>query len=184
MKTLGKILCVLFGIFMIVGGIYCLFTPGLTYMAVGYVVGLCMVLDAIGLFVGWWQERKDGIADPLMLVSAILDAVFGILVLGSDALQLGVDVFIIYYIAVWLVIRGIVYIVRAAKIRRLHRNQTIQAAGTSWYLSLCLGILSILFGVLCMIKPLILASTLGIFIGLAIITTGASIITIATLPTN
>ena len=184
MKTFGKVLSVILGILMIVGGLYCLFTPGLTYLSIGYVVGLSMVLDAIGRFVGWHKARKDGAADGWMLTNAILSAVFGFFILNSAALQLGVDVFIVYYIAVWMVCHGIVVIARAAQLCKIHKNWDTKKLGTHWYLPLTIGILMCVFGVLCMFKPIIMASTLGVFIGLGIISAGANLITLATTPVD
>ena len=96
MKSFAKVLSVIMGIFMIIAGLYCLFTPGAAYLNIGYVVGLSMVFDAVGRFVNWHQAKKDGAADGWMLVGAILSAVFGFFVLNSTILQLGIDAFIVY----------------------------------------------------------------------------------------
>ena len=182
MKKFTKVLSVILGIFMIIGGVSCLFQPISTSLVLGYVVGLSMVFDAIGRFVGWWQEKKNGMADGWMLTGAILSAVFGFFILNSAILQLSIDAFIVYYIAFWLVLHGIMVMVRAGKIRKLHKNWNTKKLGTHWYLPLCLGILLCLFGVLCLMKPLIVASVLGVFIGLGIISAGANIITQAASP--
>ena len=184
MKGFSKFLAVILGILIVVVGFYCLFAPGLTYLIVGWVVGFAMVLDAVAGIIAWWQGRKDGTSDGWMLTGAILSMVLGFFVLNSAALQLSLDVFIIYYIAVWLVIHGIITIVRSWKIRRLHKNWDTKMLGTHWYLPLILGILTILFGILCMFNPIIMASTIGIFIGLGIISSGANLITLAMTPAN
>ena len=67
MKVLGKVLAIVFGIYMVIGGFYCLFNPAATYLVIGYVVGLSMVFDAITRFIFWSQARKDGEADGWML---------------------------------------------------------------------------------------------------------------------
>ena len=182
MKKITRVLYFIFGIYMIIGGFYCLFKPGLTYLSIGYVIGISMILDAIVSFMVWWETRKTAEADGWMLASSILSAVFGFFVLNNTVLQLGLDAFIIYYIAVWFVIRGIFLISRAAKVRRLHKTWDTKTIGTHWYLPLILGILLILFGILSMFKPLVLASTIGVFIGLGIISFGADMITLATTP--
>ena len=167
---------------MIIGGVYCLFTPDITYMTIGYLFGLAMVFDAVGRFVMWSKAKKDGLADGFMLTGAVLSAIFGFFILNSTALQVGVDAFIIYYIAIWLVCYGALVIARAWKIRRLHKNWNTKMVGTHWYMPLCVGILLCVFGILSMIKPIVLASTIGIFIGLGIISAGAELITLATTP--
>ena len=49
MKTFAKILAVILGILIVIGGFYCLFAPGLTYLIVGWVVGFVMVLGAVAI---------------------------------------------------------------------------------------------------------------------------------------
>ena len=181
MKVFAKVLSVILGIFMVIGGIYCLFTPEKTYLMIGYAVGLSMVFDSIARFVIWWQLKKDGTADGWMLTTAILSAVFGFFILNSSILQLSIDAFIAYYIAIWLIIQGIIVIIRSWKVRKLHKNWNTKLVGTQWYVPLCLVILLCLFGVLCTLKPIIIASTIGIFIGLGMIFAGANLITLATL---
>ena len=182
MSKFSKFLTLILGIFIVICGFYCLFTPDDTYLMLGYVVGISMVLDAIGGFIIWGAAKKAGIADGWMLIGAILSAVFGFFILNDEALQLSIDAFIAYYIAIWLVVRGIFVITRAWSIRRVHKNWNTMILGTRWYLPLCIGILMCLFGVLCCYKPLVMASTIGIFIGLGVISIGANLIAIATTP--
>ena len=184
MSKTAKVFSVIIGILMIIGGIFCLFTPISTTMALGFVVGFSMVIDAVGRFIEWWQEKKNGIANGWMLAGAILSCVFGFFILNSAALQLGVNIFIVYYTACWLLLHGIFSIAGAWKIRRLHKNWDTKMLGTHWYIPLCIGILACVFGILCMFKPFIMASVIGVFIGLGIISAGADMITVATVREN
>ena len=177
----ARVFSVILGVLMIVGGLFCSFTPGLTYLTLGWLVGFSMIFDAIGRFVGWWRARKVGEADGWMLVGAILSAVFGFFVVNNAALQLGVNVFIAYYAAIWLLIRGIIVICIAWKIRRLHKEWDTKMLGTHWYLPLIIGILTTLFGILSLMNPVIIAAGIGVFIGLGIISSGANMITQATM---
>ena len=180
MKTFAKIMYVILGVLMVICGISCMFTPISTTSILGYVVGLSMIFDAIGRFINWYQEKKDGVADGWMLAGSILSAVFGFFILNSTSLQLGIDVFIVYYSAVWLLVLGITIIVRACRLRRIHKNWNTKLLGTHWYLPLCFGILLGIFGILCMFKPLIMASVIGVFVGLGVIVAGTNLITLAT----
>ncbi len=184
MSKFVKVLSVIFGIFMIVGGLICMFTPGITYLMIGYVVGLSMIFDSIGRFINWGNAKKEGLADGWMLTGAILSAVFGFFILNSYILQLGIDAFIIYYIAIWLICDGIIDIIRGWKIRRLHKIYDTKVLGTSWYLPFCVGILMVIFGIFCCIYPIIMAATIGVIIGISIVIAGASIITFVTTPDN
>ena len=182
MKTVGKVLTVIFGIYMIICGLYCLFTPAITYLMVGYLIGISMICDAVAGYINWAELKKEGHGDGWILVSAILSTVLGCMVLGSAGLKLGLDVFIAYYIAVWLFFRGIIVIVRSFKMRKVHKDYDTAEVGTRWYVRLLLGILLCIFGVLSILNPLIIASTVGMFMGLGIISAGANLITWATSP--
>ena len=171
---------IILGVFMIIGGISCLITPIYTSFMIGYIIGLSMVFDAVGRFINWWQEKKEGIADGWMLAGAILSAVFGFFILNNTALQLGMDVFFVYYIAVWLLVLGIFAVIRSFRIHSIHKKLETKILGKYWYISLCFGILLCVFGILCMFKPLVMASIIGVFIGLGIVSAGANLITFAT----
>ena len=56
MRT-SRIITFILGIFMILTGVYCLFNPAMTYMTLGYVVGINMIVDAVGGII-LWRERK------------------------------------------------------------------------------------------------------------------------------
>lgn len=42
-----KALSVMFGVMMIIGGAVCMFTPGITFLTLGYVVGLSIIFDGV-----------------------------------------------------------------------------------------------------------------------------------------
>ena len=96
MKTFGKVMLIIFGfgVIMIIGGIICLFSPQDTYMVLGYVVGVSMIFDAIGGFFEYGAARGVVKGSGWILASAITSLVFGFFVINSEALQLGIDVFI------------------------------------------------------------------------------------------
>ena len=182
MKTVGKVLVVIMGILMIIGGVYCMFTPTDTYLVTGWIVGFTMVFDAVGRFAFWIELKKQGGSDGWLLFGAIVSAVLGFFVLNSEILQLSIDAFLVYYIAIWLIVLGIVAIVRGHKIRKFHKEWDTKMIGKHWYTALILGILMIAFGVLCCFKPVVMTSTLGVIIGLGIVSTGCQMVTLATSP--
>ena len=182
MKTVGKVLSVILGIFIIVCGLYCMFTPDITYLALGYIIGIVMIVDAIIQFVTWSELKQTGAATSWMLVCGILSLVLGFFVLNNSILQLGIDLFIVYYIAVWLVARGIMSFVAAHKIHSGQEALGISLTGKSWVWLIILGILLCLFGILSIINPTVLALTIGVLMGLGVVCCGACIITIATTP--
>jgi uncharacterized membrane protein HdeD (DUF308 family) len=112
MRTSFKIVSVILGILMIASGIYCLATPGITFLAVGWIIGFNMIADAIGNIITWKDRKDEGMADGWTLAGAIVSLIFGIVLLGSNAMQLSVDLFVAYMAAIWLIVIGILQIVR------------------------------------------------------------------------
>ena len=73
MSKNSKIIAIIFGILMVIGGISCMFTPMLWALGgLGYVVGFPMIFDAIGRFMEWYDLRKTQEADGIMLAGATL----------------------------------------------------------------------------------------------------------------
>ena len=68
------------------------------------------------------------------------------------------------------------------KLRKIHKNFNTTIVGKHWFAQICLGILICAFGVLSLLNPIVLAATLGVFIGLGIISVGANMITLAATP--
>ena len=182
MSKASKILLVIGGVLMIACGVYCLFTPISTYAVVGYVVGVMMIFYGACQFWNWFELRKTPFVDFWTLLGAIASIVLGCMVVGNGQIQFGVDVFLVYYAAIWLMIQGVVVINGSTKVKKFHDVLATQELGAKWWLLLILGILMIAFGALCCYKPLIMASTLGILLGLGIIATGSSMIAIARMP--
>ena len=175
---LVKILTVILGILIVIGGLYCVFYPGLTYLGLGYVIGVAMLLDAVGRFHAWWQFKKQGEADGWMLAGAILSAVFGLVLIGNNAAQLSVDVFIAYMIGIWILTHAVITIVRAFRARKFHKKLNTVYAGKHWWLGLLIGILMCIFAILSLMNPGIIMTAIGTFIGLGVVVAGANLISV------
>ena len=184
MKLWAKILCVILGIMMICSGIYCIMTPAMSYLMVGLMVGMTMMFDAGGRFVAWWDIKQNGESDFWLFLSAVLSMVLGIILLCDSQLMLGVDVFIFVFIAVWLLCDGIHILYKSLQLHKLHKNWNTNYLGSRWYIPFILGILLVVFGVLCLLNPNVMASAIGIIIGLAIISSGCSVISLSTMKTE
>ena len=111
-----KILTIILGIFLLVGGFYCVFTPVATYAAIAWLIGLSMIIEGVASVITWSEMRRLGLANGLTLVGSILSIVLGVFLLGSHFLQFAVDMFIAYLIAIWLIVAGITRIVAAISV--------------------------------------------------------------------
>ena len=175
----AKITTLIIGILIIVAGLVCLFSPGMTYLGLAYAIGVGMILDAVGRISTWWRYRKSGMSDGWILAGAILSLVFGIILIGDAAMQVYVDVFIAYMAAIWIVLHGVIQIVRAVKIHRFHKDWDTILVGRHWWILLLIGIVTCVFGVLSLMNPGIIMTAVGIFVGLGIIMVGANMVTAA-----
>ena len=175
-----KILSVLFGIMIIVDGVICLALPGLTFLTLGYMIGVGMLLDGIGRIVNWYQMERGTEQSGWVLVSAIISLTLGIILMGSDAMQLTMDAFIVYMAIAWLITLGILRIAHALRIRKMRNNirdfQPDTPFGRNWWIALIFGILLIVFGIIGLFAPATIIETIGTLIGIAIIISGANLI--------
>ena len=175
---LVKILTLILGVLIAISGLYCVFYPGLTYLGIGYVIGVSMLLDAIGRFHAWWQFKESGEADGWMLTGAILSAVFGIILISNNAAQLSVDVFIAYMIGIWIMTHAVITIIRAFRARKLHKKLNTIFVGKHWWLGLITGCAMCVFAVLSLMNPTVIMTAIGTFIGLGVIVAGANLISV------
>ena len=175
----AKFTTVIIGVLMIISGLYCLFSPGITYLTLAYAIGIGMILDAVGRISTWWKYRKSGVTDGWMLAGAGLSLVFGIILIGDAAMQITLDVFIAYMGAVWVLLHGVIHIVRALKIHKFRKEWDAVVIGKHWWILLLVGIVTCLFGVLSLMNPGIIMTAVGTFIGLGIVAAGANMIAVA-----
>ena len=175
----SRVITIILGFFMIIAGFYCLFNPAITYLTLGYVIGVTMIFDAIGGLIFWNERKKKGLSDGWALVGAIASLVFGIVLIGSAALQLLMDMAIIYLVAIWLVVIGVIRIFLANKLRKTKDAQVAELLGRHWLLLMIAGILLVICGILSFMDPTGLIVALGIHFGLNVIIVGANMIAAA-----
>ncbi len=175
----SRVIAIILGVLVIIGGVWCLMTPGATYLSLAWLLGIVMVADGIANIVTWFQLRKMGHSNGWALAGAIVSIVLGVVVLGSSAAQLAVDLFLAYMLAVWLIISGIARIFFGWRMRQATRIAQVQIVGHSWWAPFILGILLAIVGVLSLFNPTALMLATGMMIGLAIIVSGVSVIALA-----
>ena len=167
-----KIIVIILGVLMFIGGVYCVITPIATYAVLAWLIGLAMLVEGIGSVVTWNDLRSRGFADGWTLAGAIVSIILGVILLVSYAAQWAVDVFIAYMIAAWLVIGGIMRIVAALKLRKVKNDPGYRSLDMNWGVLLVLGILVTILGILCLFNPLSVMVGVGFMLGVSIICVG------------
>ena len=171
-----KVLSIILGILIFIGGIYCLFAPIATYSAISWLIGLVMVVEGLGSALTWSERRRYGFADGWTLAGAIVSIILGVFLLCSYAFQFAVDFLIAYLIAIWLVFGGVARIAAAIRIRNFQNEMGPGSIPSSWAGLLVLGILIVILGVLCIFNPLAVMVSVGFLLGLAIAFVGAGLV--------
>ena len=174
------ILSVVLGVMLMIGGASCLLLPDLPFLTLGYVIGVVMILEGLGMMIAWFQRDRRNEGSGFVLASSIISLLLGIALVGNGFLQLAVDDFIVYSAIAWLFIDGILRIVLAIKTKSLYdrekgagRNTEL---GRNWWIALILGILMIISAIICLCNPDAMAHTIGVMIGIGIIISGMDLI--------
>ncbi len=134
-------LVVLRGVFAIIFGVLAFVWPGITIGALIILFGAYALVDGISSIITGISRRKSNSQWWVLLLEGIIGVVAGILAFvypGMTALAL------LYFIAVWAILTGIMEVVAAIRLRKEIDNE--------WWLVLG-GVLSIIFGLLLIIFP-------------------------------
>lgn len=189
MKTSGKIIVIVMGVLMVASGVYCIAVPGLTFLALGWVIGLFlalgwvigfnMILDAIGNICTWGSRRELGLADGWTLTGAIASLCFGIILIVSETMQLAVELFVAYTAALWLLLIGLFRIVRSSHLHRIHKEFDTRVMARNWWVVMLTGILMVIVGVMSFMNPAIAAVAIGTMVGVGIFFAGVNLLATA-----
>lgn len=174
---MSRILGIVFGVLIVITGVYSLMTPIQTYGVVGWLIAFAMIADGIGKVMVWFDYRKLGVTDVWALVGGILSVVLGCALAGSQVARAAVDIFVAYIVGGWLLVGGVVRIARSFSMRKVHNTLDTAVLGTNWDLALCIGILMVILGIFCLANPLIVMVALGWQVGIALIMGGVGLIT-------
>lgn len=166
-----KILGIILGILMCIGGFYCLMSPDITFSSITVVFAITLFESAIGYFSLWRTIKLLGGKSFLLFVTAVMSVICGISLLTNIVTQLFVESFILTLISFYMIAAGVLEVVNAIKFAEL--------TGYRFILSIILGILLIVCGILSVTNPVALAMSIGTLIALDIMATGAVLIVLS-----
>src|SRR5262249_16143022 len=148
------------GVAAILFGLLTFIVPGLTLTALVLLFGAYALVDGIfGIIAA--IRRREGDRPWWTLIEGIVGVVAG----PGPVARAGVSgVVLLYIIAAWAVVTGVLEIVAAVRLRRQITNE--------WWLALS-GALSVVFGVLIMLAPAAGALAIALWIGAYAIVFGA-----------
>ena len=164
---------IIIGILFIIGGFVCICAPVDTFFSLIYFLAIVLFVYGIWGVIRFFQKRTSGLG----LVVSILAIIVGFIYLfrpgntppPGDLAAL--DKVVLFIIALWFVIKGIVGIQISVSTRLVNRR---------WVLGLIVGVLSIILGIYSFAYPAVGAMTVGTLTGLYLIECGLDLLVFGT----
>lgn len=163
-----KIVTIILGVLMAICGISCICTPVMTFLEAGYFLVILLLVYGIAAIVKSVVQKVYGIP----FIFGILSTILGLVIMVVPGLKLMTDGMLLYIMAVWFMVQGVVAIVMAFQQKKL-------AEGKGWIVTLILGILGVLLGIYSVAHPFILALTFGVLVGMYFIECGINMVVMA-----
>lgn len=159
-----KVLSIVLGVLLAICGFSCMFTPLMSFIEAGYLLMILLLAYGIMGIIRSVSAKSFG----LDFIVSILSVVAGFVILFIPGMLRKTEGLLIYVMAVWFIVKGIVSIIISIK--------TKSDDSKWWIFGLVVGILSVLLGIYSFVHPLLLAFTLGILIGLYFIEAGIDMV--------
>lgn len=163
-----QIFMIILGVVFILCGISCMFTPLLTTMELGYFFIALLLVYGIARIVKSVSAKEYGLDIALGILSVLL----GLAILFIPGLKAMTTGALLYVMAGWFVVQGIISIINAMKRKK-------SESGSMWIWGICSGVLCLLMGIYSAIHPIVLALTMGLMVGLYFIVSGINMIALS-----
>lgn len=160
-----QIAMIILGGILILCGISCMVTPLITVMELGGFLILLLLTYGIARIVRSVSNRDYG----LDFVFGILSVILGVVILVVPGLKMMTTGMLMYIMAGWFIIQGIVSISRSLTMKK-------SSGSSMWIWGVCSGVLCIVMGVYSAVHPVVLALTLGLMVGFYFIVSGINMI--------
>lgn len=161
MKNSIKWWYVIGGSVQVILSIYLLMNPGVNLLSISWMLSFGVLFSGVSEIVYYFSKDKSE-RDGWLLFSGILGLLVGISLLSGSFITLPLTLPVI--IGIWLIVFGIVRLVRAFKVRALSRQVSNLLIWT--------GILSIAFGIIVVNNPLVASLTIAYIVGFAFLYQG------------
>ena len=164
-----RILTIIGGILMVLTGAFCFSSPGQTFLAFAFVVGLVMVLNGTIHAVAYLSGRglhNKGDNNGWILTDALITLLLGILVLCN---QLVADTAIPMVFGMWVLVTGILRIEAATHINKEKKQKNFRV-------TMITGVLTTMIGLFGFINPLVAWLSTTFLLGFFMVMQGINII--------
>lgn len=162
-------LMIIFGILMIIGGIACLATPVVTTLGLMYVFMIFLFFTGIVFLIQSIMYRR--LVDFILAILAIIAGAF---IVFSPNMAFMTETILLYIVAAWLVVRGIIGIVNAISAKKVGA-----IGGGLLALAIIVCVIDIIFGIYSFVHPMFFAGFLGVLAACFFIIEGIDLIVAA-----
>ena len=163
-----RILNIVAGILLIAAGIYCLCNEDVAVLSAGLMLGIFMLAAGIAEIVVFAGTSGVLIGSGWLLLDGVLTVVMSLFLLFNHWFTM-MSLPILF--TVWLLFSGVSRFVSAFDLKALGMR------GWGWILAL--GIVLLVFGVVCMMDPWVSVVAVGVTVGLVFILEGIGTIAVA-----
>ena len=174
-----RILSIIVGICLAIGGLYCAMHPGITYLSKSWIIIAGMLIYGLGGAARYSSLRRIGKANGFPLVSYFLAIGLAVVLMISMAMRFSTMVLLLYFVMFWMIATGISRIITAFRLRKIH-SETETGLGRNWGWLLVIGILLSVTGLLGFARPMAAALTIGLIIGTGLFISGLDMILFGT----
>lgn len=122
------VISIILGVLLIIGGVSCMLTPFATYLSTGVFIGAFMLVYGIAGLIRGFQKK----AHALEIVVSVLAIIVGVISFIRPGTALVFDGVMLYVIAAWFVIQGVVSIVIAFQMKSVSSGWSGASSWASW----------------------------------------------------
>ena len=168
MKTYSKVMMIISAILMIATGIVALCNPAATLVSISWIIGIMTLVSGISTLVFFFSAARGYMGSGAVLFAALADIILGIVFLNNGIFIARMLTFIV---GLWLTIFGVERFIHSFDLKRCFYND--------WWVTLLIGSVCSVLGVLCMLTPLTAGALLvSVVVGIGFILHGAALFVI------
>ena len=171
------IVLMVLSVLMIIGGISCIAAPVATFSALGWLAGISILtvgLSSIFQYAAGHEGRSIW-----ELLGGICGVLFGGFLIFNIFAQAATNLILSYAAAFWLCIHGFCGIIEALNIKKQNQELPDKDRSATWLAVLVLAVLKVLLGIACIIQPILGMISVGLLMGISILTSGAQTFVVA-----
>lgn len=173
--TNGKKLCLLCGAVMILTGVVCVFSDITDYETLGRILIAMMLVGGVANMGIFLDLRKLGVRRSAPFSLMWLSFLFALLLVLSLRGEESDQRMVPALAGIWVLIGGMLRIVRALEMHREHLEMKTPIVGKDWNWILLFGIFEVAIGLVSFLAPDLLIPYAGLILSILLMVTGINL---------